>query len=209
MQKVIALVFVICFLCQSIFFLASYFDCFEREKLYSAGLDAYLKEDYHSAVNLYTKALRENRFTGKKDELYAKTECCLGETYYAVRLYNKAEPLIRDAMLIQLGLKGNLDHNTVWYRSSLVNCLDAQHRYAAADLLLEEEVSIRRTLDPKGPGTAFRLCAMGGRYLTHRRFAKAAKLFEEALAFGCVREKRELSKSIQDHLSYCRSASQM
>ena len=72
MQKVIALVFVICFLGQSIFLLASYFDCFEREKLYSAGLDAYLKEDYHSAVNLYTKALRENRFTGKKDELYAK-----------------------------------------------------------------------------------------------------------------------------------------
>lgn len=176
-----------------------HFEKFERQSLYDAGMNAYLEGNYHDAVRLYDSALRKRGLTGK-DELYAETQCCLGEAYLAIGMWAESEKCIKESLVTQQRIAGPLDRNSVWFRSSLVNCLDSQQRSAEGDLLLTNEAHMRRKLAPKSIQTALILIAIGGRYSSYRKYTKARELFEEVLTYDCVRNDHKLYKSVQGYL---------
>lgn len=111
----------------------------------------------------------------------------IGTVYQQLGLYDRADPLLRQALETRRKLLGGDSLEVAESLESLGRLDDRQGRYAQARPLLERSLAIREAaLGPEDPQVAQSLDALAGLAFSEGNYDRATSLWERALA---VREK--------------------
>jgi tetratricopeptide (TPR) repeat protein len=111
----------------------------------------------------------------------------VGTVYQQLGLYDRAEPLLQEALKTRTTLLGSESLEVAESLESLGRLEDRQGRYAKARPLLERSLAIREAaLGPQDPQVAQSLDALAGLAFSEGDYGRAGSLWQRALA---VREK--------------------
>ena len=118
----------------------------------------------------------------KDPELQAQMMYVMGDVYYNLGLYPRAQLLLQQAMGIRQRVLGPEHPDTLASMNNLANVLDDEGHYAEAETLYRETLDIRRrVLGPEHPDTIWSTNNLAVVLEDEAHHAEAEKLYQETL----------------------------